>query len=70
MQGVVVVAAVQHGGQEVAVVVLVERDGTCPVLAQAGENLVGLREVSGSDAVAVVVVPPAFVRHIGAASPY
>ena len=66
----VVVAAVQHGGHQVDVVVLVERDGMCLVLAQVGENLVGLREVSGPDAVAVAAAPPAFVRHIGAASPY
>jgi len=60
----------QHGGQEVAVVVLVEQDGTWPGPDRAGVNLVELREVSGLHAVAAVVAAlPAFARHIDATSP-
>ena len=69
MRVAVVVAVGQHGGHEVAVVVLEERDGMCPVPGRAGVNLVGLLVVSGLRAVAVVAVLPAFARHIGAASP-
>lgn len=69
MQAAVVVAMAQRGGQEVAVVVLVERDGMCPVPVRAGVSLVELREVSGLHAVDDVAAPFAFVRHIDAASP-
>ena len=69
MRVAVVVAVGQHGGHEVAVVVLEERDGMCPVPGRAGVNLVGLREVSGPHAVGVAAAPFAFVRHTGAANP-
>lgn len=69
MRVAVVVAVGQHCGHEVAVVVLEERDGMCPVPGRAGVNLVGLREVSGPHAVAVVAALLAFVRHTGAANP-
>lgn len=68
MRVAVVVAMAQRGGQEAAVVVLVEPDGMCPALVRAGVSLVGLREVSGLHAVAVAATS-AFVRHIDAASP-
>lgn len=68
MRVAVAVAMAQRGGQEAAVVVLVERGGMCLVLVQAGVSLVGLREVSGLHAVAVAATS-AFVRHIDAASP-
>ena len=69
MQAAVVVAMAQHGGHEVAVEVLEERDEMCPVPGRAGVNLVELREVSGPHAVGVAAAPFAFVRHIDAASP-
>ena len=69
MRVAVVAAVAQHGGHEVAVVVLEGRDGMCLVPGRAGVNLVGLREVSGPHAVAVVAALLAFVRHTGAANP-
>ena len=69
VQAAVVFAMAQHGEREVAVVVLVERGGMCPVPVRADVSLVGLREVSGLHAVDDVAAPFAFVRRIDAASP-
>lgn len=67
MWAAVVVAMARLAGCVLAAVVLVERDGRCPVPARAGANLVGLQVVSGLHA---DVVLPAFVERIDAASPY